>query len=55
MTEFLLKIFVKDYQKTENIEVRKNAGFLSSAVGIICNIFLFIIKYIMGNTFFNSF
>ncbi len=48
MTEFLLKIFVKDYQKTENIEVRKNAGFLSSAVGIICNIFLFIIKYIMG-------
>lgn len=48
MTEFLLKTFVKNYQKTENSEVRKHVGFLSSIVGLICNIFLFLAKYIMG-------
>ncbi len=53
MAEFLLKTFVKNYQETENTEVRKNVGFLSSITGIICNIFLFITKYIMG-TFSNS-
>ncbi len=48
MTEFLLKTFVKNYQKAENNEVRKHVGFLSSIVGLICNIFLFLAKYIMG-------
>ncbi|MGI6509077.1 MAG: cation diffusion facilitator family transporter [Erysipelotrichaceae bacterium] len=48
MTDFLLKTFVKNYQKTENSEVRKHVGFLSSIVGLICNIFLFLAKYIMG-------
>lgn len=48
MTEFLLKTFVKNYQKTENNEVRKHVGFLSSIVGLICNIFLFLAKYMMG-------
>ncbi len=48
MTEFLLKTFIKNYQVTDNNEVRKNVGFLSSIVGLICNIFLFLAKYIMG-------
>ena len=48
MTELLLKTFIKNHQETENTEVRKNVGFLSSTIGIVCNIFLFVTKYVMG-------
>jgi cation diffusion facilitator family transporter len=48
MTNFLVKRFIKDYDKTEDINVREKYGMLSSAVGVICNIFLFALKYIMG-------
>jgi len=48
MTELLLKTFVRNYQEKDNTEVRKNVGFLSSITGIISNIFLFSVKYIMG-------
>lgn len=48
MTNFLVKRFIKDHDKTEDIKVREKYGMLSSAVGVICNIFLFALKYIMG-------
>lgn len=48
MTDFLVKTFVKDYENTENIKVRGRYGMLSSITGIVCNIFLFILKYIIG-------
>lgn len=48
MTNLLVKKFVKDYEKINNPEVRRRYGTLSSVVGILCNILLFIIKYIMG-------
>lgn len=48
MTNFLLKAFIKDYTNTKDDNVRKKSGFLSSIVGIICNIILFTIKFIIG-------
>lgn len=48
MTNFLLRTFIKDYTNTKDDNVRKKSGFLSSIVGIICNIILFTIKFIIG-------
>lgn len=48
MIRLLLKMFVKDYEKTEKEEVRERYGMLSGCVGIICNIFLFGVKYYLG-------
>ncbi|MBO5424348.1 MAG: cation transporter [Lachnospiraceae bacterium] len=48
MTNFLVKTFVKDYEKTDNIKVRERYGTLSSVVGIVCNIILFVAKFAMG-------
>lgn len=48
MTNFLVKRFIRDHDKTEDIKVREKYGMLSSAVGVVCNIFLFALKYIMG-------
>ena len=48
MTEFLVRHFVKDYQDVEKISVRTAYGVLASIVGIFCNIFLFVVKFIVG-------
>ncbi|MBQ8825165.1 MAG: cation transporter [Ruminococcus sp.] len=48
MIEFLVKHLIVDYTQVENPSVRKAYGTLSSIIGIICNIFLFILKYSMG-------
>ncbi len=48
MFDFLLKLFVKDYDKTENKEVRSRYGIFSSIVGVICNIILAGIKLLAG-------
>ncbi len=48
MTEFLVKSFVKDHENTEDLQVRTRYGILSSCVGIICNVLLFTVKYIIG-------
>ncbi|MDO4377617.1 MAG: cation diffusion facilitator family transporter [Erysipelotrichia bacterium] len=48
MTHFLLKTFIKNYNDTKDNTVRKKCGFLSSIIGIICNILLFIVKFIIG-------
>lgn len=44
----LIKYFIKDYKNTDNLEVRNNYGKFSSIVGIIFNVFLFVIKLIAG-------
>ena len=41
MIKFLLKTFVKDYEKTEDKEVRVRYGVLGGILGIVCNLFLF--------------
>ena len=48
MTESLLKLFIKDYKKTEDSAVRSKMGALSGWVGIFCNLFLFMGKIIAG-------
>ena len=48
MTEFLVRHFIKDYKDVEKISVRTAYGVLASIVGIFCNVFLFIVKFIVG-------
>lgn len=48
MTERLVKWFVKDYENTENADVRTAYGVLSSMVGIGCNLLLFAAKLFLG-------
>lgn len=51
MTDLIIKLFVKDYQDTENPRVRERYGSVAGIVGIASNIVLFIIKIIIGLTF----
>lgn len=48
MTSFLIKHFIKDYENIENPKTRTAYGKLAGFVGIICNIFLFAVKFIVG-------
>ncbi len=48
MTDFLVKKFVKNYDKTDEVRVRESYGLLSSFVGIACNVVLFVVKFIVG-------
>ena len=48
MTEFLVKRFVKDYDKTEEKDVRTAYGVLAGLVGICCNLLLFLTKLVIG-------
>lgn len=48
MSDFLVKLFVKDYENVDNMKVRERYGTLSSVVGIFCNIILFTAKFVMG-------
>ena len=44
----LVRLFIKDSDNVENPNVRTAYGILASIVGIICNVFLFIIKLLIG-------
>lgn len=48
MLEFLIHRCIKDADNLEKPEVRKQYGFFSSIVGIICNIILFTAKLLIG-------
>ena len=48
MTELLLKLFVKDYENSDNPQVRTACGKLAGRVGIVCNVFLCAAKLIAG-------
>lgn len=48
MTNLLVKLFVKDKEKTKNNKVRARYAMLSSITGIVVNIFLSIFKLIIG-------
>ena len=48
MTDLLVKLFVKDYEQTENLQVRTRYGLLSGMVGICCNVLLFSAKLFTG-------
>ena len=49
MTEFLVKRFVKNHNEIEKMTVRTAYGVLASVVGIVCNVFLFFVKFAIGS------
>lgn len=48
MTNFLIRKFIKNYDDINDPAVRRSYGMLSSLTGIVCNIFLFVLKYAMS-------
>ena len=48
MIEFLIRRFVPDWQQVQRTDVREHYGTLAAAVGILSNIFLCIIKGLIG-------
>ena len=48
MTDLLVKMFVKNYEDTDNISVRTAYGVLASGVGIACNVLLSLVKMMVG-------
>lgn len=45
---FLVRRFIKNYQDTKDASVRTSVGKLSGIVGILNNLFLFVIKFVIG-------
>lgn len=48
MTSLLLRLFVKDWENTGSTAVRSRYGKFSGIVGIVCNVFLCIAKFLIG-------
>lgn len=48
MYKLLLKLFVNDYHKREDIKVRERVGFLASVIGLVTNFIIFISKIVIG-------
>lgn len=48
MTGLLVKLFVKNHEAAQLPEVRASYGKLSGMVGIVCNILLFAVKFLLG-------
>lgn len=48
MIKFLVKIFIKHYEKTSDPEVRKAYGIFSGVLGIFLNVLLFAVKLVTG-------
>ncbi len=48
MTNFLVRMFIKDYQNVQQPEVRGAYGTLAGIVGILCNLMLFVGKLVIG-------
>ncbi len=48
MYDCLFKYFIKNNEEVKNPQVREQYGKLSSVVGIVVNVFLFIIKFTIG-------
>lgn len=48
MTDWLIKRFVRNYEQTTDQKVRGNYGMLGSVVGILVNVVLAVIKFVIG-------
>ena len=48
MTDFLVKLWIPDWENTEDPQVRTRYGMLSGIVGIVCNLMLFAAKISIG-------
>lgn len=49
MTQWLVKRFVKNYEDVKDKQVRMAYGMLGSRVCVICNLFLFVLKFLIGS------
>ena len=50
MIKVIIKKFVKNHEKVDDSMVRESYGILAGVIGVICNIFLFGVKLIIGLT-----
>ena len=48
MTEFLVRRLIRDAQNTEDPSVREAYGRLAGIVGVVCNVLLFVGKFLLG-------
>jgi len=48
MIKLIIKLFIKDYENVYDKNVREAYGVLSGALGIVCNLLLFILKLATG-------
>ena len=48
MTEFIIRRFIKNYEDTDNKGVREQYSILGGVLGSICNLFLFVSKFLVG-------
>ena len=48
MTKLLIRLFVKNSEDTENLQVRGKYGTMAGIVGILCNLVLFLGKLVIG-------
>lgn len=48
ISKLLIKSFIKDYENTDNPDIRERYGYLGGIVGIFSNILLFIVKFFVG-------
>ena len=46
MTEFLVRRLIRDAQNTEDPSVREAYGRLAGIVGVVCNVLLFVGKFL---------
>lgn len=49
LIRFLTKLFIKNYDDTQNPYVRASYGVFGGILGIICNIILFCVKFFIGS------
>lgn len=48
MIKFLIRKFIPDYENVLDKTVRESYGILSGILGIVCNLFLFLVKTMIG-------
>lgn len=48
MTRFLISLFIKNKDDTNNLKVREKYGVLAGAIGICCNLILAAVKFVIG-------
>lgn len=48
MIQLIIKRYIKNYQDIHNHDVRESYGTLSGILGILCNVFLFLLKLSIG-------
>lgn len=49
MIKLLIRRFIPNYEQVSDKKVRENYGVLGGSLGIICNVFLFAVKFTIGS------